>query len=230
MNVIKDLVFDIKNRINDPGFNPGTILRTLNDLYHMENRELQCLFKKLSLPAGTFSDTVKSYALPGDYVRLFAIIPGCSSLYTLTYINQEKWNPNQYRNQNVFTMLAGEFVFGNVSAESSFDLYYWSTGKTLIDAEDTEIGEGKTYSAETYSNSLEWPADFHRLLVYETCLELVDYPKAKQDALKAEELRTNLRKWAKNQQAVTPQIIGGLGGGNVQRDPDYVDGLWVTRH
>lgn len=226
MNVVKDLTFDIKNRIADWRYNPGTVLRTLNDLYHLENRELQCLLKKLSLPAGTFSDT-QSYAIPSDFVRLVNVVPG-SSLYTLIYVNQERWNPNQYRNQDVFTMLNGEFVFGNVAAESSFDLYYWSTGKTLIDAEDSEIGEGKTYS-DDYSNTPEWPSDFHRLLVYDTCLELVDYPKAKQDSFRAEEIRTNLRKWAKNQQAVTPEIIGGLGDFQLKRDPDYVDGLWVTR-
>lgn len=233
-NVAKDLVFDVEQRIGKKE-NPGTVLRVMNQIYKALNRELQCVTREITIPSGTFSDTVKSFAVADHVIRPFNIIPEDTSLYTVIFVPKEQWNPNQLSGYDCFTMLNGYFVFSNVGSDTQdLTIYVKSTGKTLVAAEDALIespAPAGGYLSTDYANTPEWPTDFHRLLVYETAFELsAAYPNRANDERRADEMRTNLAKHGRNDQGVTPEIIGGLAGGQLRAsDPDYVNGMWVTR-
>lgn len=233
-NVVKDIRHDIAGRIGT-AFNPGAILRALNRVYKEINIDLLCVEDNLAIAAGEFSDSDKSCDIPANYIRVFNIVPGVGTLYGLDYIPKEKWNPTLHLNHDVFTMMNGEFVFGNVGAASAFTFYYYSAGLELVDGEDNQFEDVvpsglESYDSDTQTNTPEWDEAYWPLLIYETCFELVpDYPLMKQDILKAAKLRALLKKANKNNQGVTPAILGGAGSYPRKRDPDYVDGKWVTR-
>ncbi len=234
MNAVNDLMYDVRHRIEDENYNPTKLIRVMNREYWRLNRERKAVVQTVSLAAGTFSDVIKSYAIPSNFVKVLLIVPGTTSKYEITFIPSERWNPNQYLNQDVYTMLAGYFVFGNVNADTALTLYLQTIGKILVHAEDSEIGNPAPaggYLSTTYTNTPEWPEDLHELLVIETAMSLKpEYPMIKRDQEKREDLLAELSKYGRQrEQAVTQQLVGGLGDYQRHRDPDYVNGQWVTR-
>jgi len=234
MNVVNDLMYDVRHRIENEDFNAISLLRVMNRDYWRLNRERKAVVQTVSLPAGTFSDVIKSYAIPSNFVKVLLIVPGSSSKYEIVFVPSERWNPNQYLYQDVYTMLAGYFVFGSVDADTALTMYLQTIGKTLVSAEDVEIADPAPvggYLSTTYTNTPEWPADLHELLAIETAMSLVPkYPMMARDQKKREDLLAALSRYGRQrEQAVTQQLIGGLGDYQRHRDPDYVNGMWVTR-
>lgn len=227
-NEVANLIYDIGLRLGNPNLsdplNPVAILRVMNHLYRDINEEYRCLEKKLVIPAGTFSSVVNYYTVPADFMELFNIIPGETTIYGFDYIPKEEWNMNQYQNHDVFTILNGQFVFGNVSDQTALDFYYYSYGLELVNKADAAV------VAATETNTPEWNKRFWRLLVYAACLELSpDYPFLQKDVLEVEKIKAALNSFSRNRQSVTPSIMGGLGTYKRKMDPDYVNGQWVTR-
>lgn len=228
MNVVRNLIDDVAWRIGDiknETYPRTSLLIAMNHVYQNVNEELRCIEKKLTLAAGTFSDIVNTYNLPDDWIEPF-IMSGAddNSLYdTPTYIPKEQWNNESYSGSEVFTILADQLVFGDVDADSAYDIYYYSSGSTLVDAEDSDVEAGEV-------NTPEWKSRFHRLLVYLTCLEVPpDYPFLQRDIISAQKLKTELRRFNKNRQRITPEFIGGMQMQIRKQDPDYIDGMKVTK-
>jgi len=227
-NIVGNLIDDVTWRLNDTKYQNyplASILIIMNQKYQEINEELRCLEKKLTLSAGTFSDTVNTYDIPDDWIEPF-ILNGTddNNKYTTPlYIPKEMWNDESYSGSTVFTILGDKLIFGNVDADTAYEIYYYSSGLELVNKDDNDLGDDET-------NTPEWKSRYHRLLVYLTCLEIAaDYPFLERDIVSAEKLKTELRKQNKNRQRITPMIIGGIGIQMRKKDPDYIDGMPVTR-
>ncbi len=232
-NIVSNLCFRTGHRLGDPGMDGdyphSLILDTMDEIYHSMNRDKLCVEKLLSIPTGTFSETVNTFQLPADFIQPFLIVAGGNIADVgYKYIPKISWNETLYQCSYLFTILNGNLVFGGVGSESSLDIYYYSEGLTLVDAADDAVAAGEV-------NTPEWPASLHRLLVYLTALELKpDYPSAQLDMVRAIDLAAKLERANKDQQNITPIHIDPalqLGGNSMRSnlDPEYYNGQWITR-
>jgi len=222
MNIVKNIIFDVTDRIGDK-FNPGAVVRAMNRVYQSLNREYLCLEKSFTIPENTFSDEVKSFDIPSDFIKEIHVLPSGSTMGPYVYIPKEQWAAYRMKNLRVYTKLAGAFHFGNVNSESVIDISYYSFGLELVEKEDDDF-------EATQTNTPEWDRDFWALLLYETCFELVpEYPMIQRDMNSAIRLRSELGRHNKNQRSNSPAIMGGPGIPPQRIDPDRVDGLWVMR-
>lgn len=235
-NVVKNLIEDAAFRLGDPDMNdsfPEPAIRTaMNAVYQQINEETKIVTATLEIEAGDLSDTVNYVDLPDGWIEPFNIAPTADSgLYTLTFVPKEMWNPNFHVYQDVFTVINGQIVFGNAGDDTAHTIYYKSSGKILVNAEDADVVAGGTYPPTTYANTPEWKTRYYRALVYATCLEISsDYPQAPHDAAILVDMKSNMKRDARNRQMVTPNVVGGYAPGQRQADPDYIDGMVVTRY
>jgi len=227
-NEVKNLLYDVGLLLGNPNLadpqNPVAVLRIMNHHYRNINADLKCCEKKLALAAGTFSSSIYYYTIPSDMIEIFNIIPGETTLYGLDFVPKERWNINQYQNHDTFTILNGRLEFGNVDANTALDIYYYSAGLELVNKADADV------TAATEVNTPEWQKRFWRLLVYLTCMELKpEYEFFAYWARAAEALKAELAAANRNKQSITPTVMGGANQFQAKLDPDYVNGMWVTR-
>jgi len=203
-------------RINDPKLlrrhYAPYILRMMNRVYHRLNTRLRCLEKCWELDFSTLDPLVQYMSQPADLIEPYRIEPFRTFMDPQNFV----FAGESYAEQTgTFTIDGGKFYFSNIADTDFYKVWYWSSGLTLVDKADGDLGTGEI-------NKPEWPWEgIHDLLFYATCIEVSnDYPMYKQDLRTYEELRSELQKLGYHKQSVTPNIMGGWGRKS-DRDDGY---------
>jgi hypothetical protein len=207
---------DVAFRINDPHMlrrhYAPYILRTMNRVYQRLNRETKCLEKSVTFDFSTLDPLVNYWAIPSDMIEPFRIEPilGYRNPQQFVFADDAEVSGAE---TGTFTIANGKFHFSSVTAESLYEIWYYSTGLVLVDKEDADLLEGEI-------NTPEWPWEaLHQLLFYATCIEISNsYPMYEQDYRRYEELKQMLHQACYHKQSITPNIMGGYGQRTV-RDP-----------
>lgn len=199
-----DMIDDVAFRVKDPRFEKMNyadfILRSMNRVYRQVNRDTMAVEKVLPIPAGSFSEEEDSFAMPGDMIRPFRIEPVWTYRDPGIFVRSGDEGPATPR---TFTMSQGKFIFANVNESSAFEIWYYSSGNTLVNKLTDNLEEGEI-------NSPEWPYEgSDQLLFYGTCIEVTkDYPMFGEDREKFLKLKSDLIDLVNNRQGVTPNISG----------------------
>lgn len=180
---VQEIIQAVQHRIpNFAKFGPVFTLETMNAVYKQLNEEHHAIEDEADLDFGSPASQGDGFiALPAAVNRVFRVSP------------ERDWRlPSMFRNSepNTFTIFNREFHVANtiLSASETLDILFtigfYSYGLTLVDDTSPSAGE---------ANAPEWPEAFHRLLLYETCLEMtMEYPQAAYDLEKAKKLTYQL--------------------------------------
>jgi len=144
------------------------------------------------------------FPIPTDVFRPYRIYP------RIYFREPGKFSVGQ---SNTFTISHGNFKFGSAGSGIAYELWYASSGFTIVDKPDASLSDGEC-------NRPEWPyTALDDILFYGTCIEIAnDYPMYKSDLVKFNKLRSNLLEATVHRQDVTEDILGGIGDWG-----DYVD-------
>lgn len=195
--IVKDMIDHIVNRVGkkileDHG--PKFIISLMNERYHYYNRKYKgAITEEWEL---SFDDDATDFSadLPDRFLEPYYIDP-------LAY-----WRPVKVFNDSeagTFTIDPGlkKIYFVNANGQT-FNIKYWSIGKTLVDKETASLQDGEI-------NEPEWPDDLHWLLVIDIATHLSnEYPLYKQDLYDLEDYKKQLRKLRISQNAANPIITG----------------------
>lgn len=152
------------------------------------------------------------FPIPTDIIRPYRIYP------RIWFREPGKFSVGQ---SNIFTISHGSFKFGSAGENIAYELWYFSSGFTIVDKSDANLSAGEV-------NSPEWPyTDFDDILFYGTCIEIAnDYPLYKNDLVKYNKMEEALFEATAHKQDVTADILGGTGdwGGylDVYEKPGYL--------
>ena len=145
MEIIDNIAFRVKDpRMLRMHYAPY-ILRSMNRVYQRINRETKCLEKLLEIAAGTFSDTVDYVDLPSDMMEIFQIEPVRIFKPPEKFVfTDEEFSQIEY----TYTITRGRIYFSGVDATSYFNILYYSSGLTLVDKADEDLGEDEVQRSE----------------------------------------------------------------------------------
>ena len=137
-----------------------------------------------------------SWPVPSDMIHPTRIYP------KLAWRDPSKWTEQS----GIFTISHGEIIFGSIQADTCFEIWYLSSGYTLVDVATSSLAAGE-------ANLPEWPwTDLHDILLYGTCIELVaKYPQRDYDVAIFQTLYDSLGEAAYLKQNMDPEISGGFG-------------------
>lgn len=183
MALVQEILEDIQHRIpNFPKFGAVFSLRTMNSVYKQLNEEHHAVEAEIDLDFGSPATPGDGFiALPANFVRAFRVSPERDWRDKALYRNSE---PNTFTIFNKQFHVANTILTPTTTLDILFTMGYYSHGLTLVDKTSPAAGE---------ANTPEWPVALHRLLLYETCLEMTtEYPQAAYDLKKAEKLTYQL--------------------------------------
>lgn len=217
-NEIVNIIHDVAHRIGEAKmeepYHHDTFLRVINRVYRMLNTELHCLEKSYNVAAATFSDSVNSINAPADMIRPFAFKDSNGDQMAITYVQPERFNASY--NSLTCTIIGRTIYFSGVDEDSAFTMWYYSSGSTLVDKEDTDVDTGE-------ANAPEWARHYWDILYYGAAIDMkTDYDLYKSDSVEFNRLKSDLRySTQRKQHSVTPMIPGGFNVPSNRNDYDY---------
>ena len=197
-NVVGEIMQDIAYRIGDLKMNDpphAVILRAMRRLYQRLNREYMVVEREITVNDSNYATfSANGYiALPSDWIRPFKIDD---------YLDFRPYEVYDDSEDECFSIYQNRLYISNASESSEYVVSYYSSGYTLVDAEDADVGEGEV-------NEPEYPDYLQQILLYGTAIDLrTDYPKFESDVRMFLQLKSALMDLRTFQQAVTPETAG----------------------
>ena len=200
-NIVGELIQDVAYRLgnlkmdNNHEFNHAVILRAMRRVYERLNEEYQVIEREITVNDTNYPTfSTNGYIdYPDDMIKIFRIDP------LVTFVPYEVYSSTENK---VFSLYQSRIYFSNASADSEYDVSYYSMGYTLVDTEDANVGTGEV-------NTPEYQKHLRQILMYGTAIELkADYPLRKQDKENFEKLESGLYGIKSQPQLFTPQIVG----------------------
>ncbi len=218
-NIVREIMTDIAYRLGDAQMTdplPVIILRQMKRLYENLNEEYMLVQTSVLFETADWTeDSVLGYyaALPENYLEAYQVYNVTGDRYP------DYQNEMQYRKDvsNTFTIDNHNIYFSNLEGTESIKVFYFSTGKILVDLADGDV------TALTEVNTPEWRKDFYQILMYGSAVRLkVDYPLYATDLRDFEKGIAKMIKFKYHKTNVTPKITGGARQRPVRKY--YIDG------
>jgi len=197
-NVIGQIMEDIGFRINDGKMNdfpPAVILRAMIRLYQRLNEEYMVVVRDITVNDTnypTFS-TNGYITLPDDFIRV------CKIDELLNYVPWEAYDEDEY---NTYSIYNNRLYIANADEDTEHVVSYYSSGYTLVDAEDADVATGEV-------NEPEYPDHLQQILLYGTAIDLSSkYPKFESDIRMFMKLEQAIQSHATFKQAFIPETAG----------------------
>lgn len=142
------------------------------------------------------------WPLPADFRAVSRIGPMNSDTPKVVYQDPSLF----YEGAGQYTISFGHLHFGSVTADTQYEIWYWSSGFELVDVDTGDLTAGQANAPEWEFNGAD------DLLFYATCLEIAaDYPMRAQDERNYKDLLNALQEMSYHLQDQTPDVVGGRG-------------------
>lgn len=220
--ILEDVMHKIGRAVTSR-YGVKSMLRQLNDLYRRYNTQLRGAVKGTeTITFASDAEAPFTHTLPADFLEPYHIDP------------HAVWRPPSVfddEEAGVYTIDQGLMQFVG-AAGSTFTVKYFSRGKELVvvDTYETFVDD---YDSDTQTESPEWDAEYHWLLVLSLATHLDnEYKMYEQDLADRAQLEKDLKRHSRVSQTSANPIIEGpqLRRSATERDayaPDYCGKYYV---